>query len=166
MRAVPCLAFAKKKIVCDRYCLVGIAALGTGVLYWAVWRIVLPKVFGFEYAPRKTTLKDGTVITLVCPNNRLNVFCGFLISFSFFLLTRVMNVMRMIVLSAKGCEKGKGVIVTLCESILFRTRCCGWMCVGVLSFFSSFFVFFKFEKSGLVGAGCGGLEGWVHVLTR
>jgi hypothetical protein len=37
----------------------------TGVIYWAGWRILLPKVFGYELVPRKETLPDGTVITLV-----------------------------------------------------------------------------------------------------
>ncbi|KAF7797306.1 hypothetical protein EIP86_008501 [Pleurotus ostreatoroseus] len=46
------------------YCLVGIAIMVTGVLYWAGWRILLPKVFGYELVPRKETLDDGTVITL------------------------------------------------------------------------------------------------------
>ena len=43
----------------------GIAIMVTGVLYWAGWRILLPKVFGYELVPRKETLDDGTVITLV-----------------------------------------------------------------------------------------------------
>ena len=47
------------------YCLVGIAILVVGVLYWAVWKLVLPYVFGFRLAPRKEVLKDGTVVTLV-----------------------------------------------------------------------------------------------------
>ena len=38
-----------------------------GVIYWAAWRILWPKVFGYELVPRKETLSDGTVITLVCP---------------------------------------------------------------------------------------------------
>ncbi|KAI0338061.1 amino acid transporter [Trametopsis cervina] len=46
------------------YCLVGIAVMAAGVLYWAAWRIVLPKVFGYELIPRKEKLADGTVITL------------------------------------------------------------------------------------------------------
>jgi len=46
------------------YCLVGIAIMVTGVLYWAGWRIILPKVFGYELVPRKEVLEDGTVITL------------------------------------------------------------------------------------------------------
>ncbi|KAJ3555603.1 hypothetical protein NM688_g2483 [Phlebia brevispora] len=46
------------------YCLVGIAIMVAGVLYWAGWRILLPKVFGYELVPRKETLRDGTVITL------------------------------------------------------------------------------------------------------
>jgi hypothetical protein len=36
-----------------------------GVLYWAAWRILLPKVFGYELLPRKETLDDGTVVTVV-----------------------------------------------------------------------------------------------------
>lgn len=36
-----------------------------GVLYWAGWQLLLPKVFGYELVPRKETLDDGTVITLV-----------------------------------------------------------------------------------------------------
>ncbi|OAX38772.1 amino acid transporter [Rhizopogon vinicolor AM-OR11-026] len=46
------------------YCLVGIAIMFTGVLYWATWRILLPKVFGYELVSRKETLADGTVVTL------------------------------------------------------------------------------------------------------
>ncbi|KAI0667184.1 high affinity methionine permease [Trametes maxima] len=45
------------------YCLVGIAIMATGVLYWGAWRIV-PRWFGYEYVPRKETLADGTVVTL------------------------------------------------------------------------------------------------------
>ncbi|KAL1948698.1 hypothetical protein VTO73DRAFT_10504 [Trametes versicolor] len=45
------------------YCLVGIAVMGVGVLYWAAWRIV-PRWFGVEYVPRKEVLADGTVVTL------------------------------------------------------------------------------------------------------
>lgn len=36
-----------------------------GVIYWAVWRIVLPKVFGYELVPRKEVLEDGTVVNMV-----------------------------------------------------------------------------------------------------
>ncbi|KAG9318051.1 amino acid transporter [Chiua virens] len=46
------------------YCLVGIGVLLVGVVYWAGWRIVLPKVLGYELEPHKETLKDGTVVTL------------------------------------------------------------------------------------------------------
>jgi hypothetical protein len=38
-----------------------------GVLYWAVWRVVLPRVFHYELVPRKEKLEDGTVVTLVSP---------------------------------------------------------------------------------------------------
>ncbi|KAI0063748.1 high affinity methionine permease [Artomyces pyxidatus] len=46
------------------YCLVGIGIVFAGVAYWAVWRVVLPHVFGFELVPRKEKLEDGTVVTL------------------------------------------------------------------------------------------------------
>jgi len=35
------------------------------VLYWAVWKLVLPYVFRFRLVPRKEVLEDGTVVTLV-----------------------------------------------------------------------------------------------------
>ncbi len=47
-----------------RYCLVGIAVLAFGVLYWALWRIV-PRWFGYDFVPRKEKLSDGTVVTVV-----------------------------------------------------------------------------------------------------
>ncbi|KAI0317435.1 amino acid transporter [Amylostereum chailletii] len=46
------------------YPLVGIAVMAVGVLYWAGWRILLPKVFGHRLVPRKETLDDGTVVTV------------------------------------------------------------------------------------------------------
>ncbi|KAH9165615.1 amino acid/polyamine transporter I [Lactarius sanguifluus] len=46
------------------YSLIGILVPIVGVLYWAVWKIVLPYVFGFRLVPRKEVLKDGTVVTL------------------------------------------------------------------------------------------------------
>ena len=45
--------------------MVGIAIMAVGVIYWAAWRI-LPGYFGYELIPRKETLEDGTVVTLVC----------------------------------------------------------------------------------------------------
>ena len=36
-----------------------------GVLYWAIWKVVLPYVFKFRLVPRKEVLEDGTVVTLV-----------------------------------------------------------------------------------------------------
>ncbi|RPD60343.1 high affinity methionine permease [Lentinus tigrinus ALCF2SS1-6] len=45
------------------YCLVGIAIMAFGVLYWAAWRI-LPGWFGYELVPRKEKLEDGTTVTL------------------------------------------------------------------------------------------------------
>ncbi|KAF7298689.1 Amino acid transporter [Mycena indigotica] len=46
------------------YCLVGIAIMATGFIYWGVWRILLPKVFGYRLQPRKVQLEDGTFVTL------------------------------------------------------------------------------------------------------
>lgn len=43
----------------------GIAIMVFGVLYWAAWRVLLPRVFGYELVPRKEKLDDGTVVTLV-----------------------------------------------------------------------------------------------------
>ena len=44
--------------------------MAAGVIYWAAWRI-LPGYLGYELVPRKETLEDGTVVTLVrfplCP---------------------------------------------------------------------------------------------------
>ena len=37
-----------------------------GVIYWAVWRVVLPKIFGYELVPNKVVLDDGTVVNVVC----------------------------------------------------------------------------------------------------
>lgn len=47
------------------YCLIGIAVIVFGVLYWAVWQLVLPYVFKFRFVPRKDVLEDGIVIALV-----------------------------------------------------------------------------------------------------
>ncbi|KAF7299784.1 Amino acid transporter [Mycena chlorophos] len=46
------------------YCLVGIGILAVGPLYWAIWRVVLPKVFGYKLQPNKVVLEDGTFVTL------------------------------------------------------------------------------------------------------
>ncbi|KAH9012555.1 amino acid transporter [Lactarius hengduanensis] len=46
------------------YSLIGILVPIVGVLYWAVWKIVLPYLFRFRLVPRKEVLKDGTVVTL------------------------------------------------------------------------------------------------------
>jgi hypothetical protein len=51
-----------------RYCLVGIAIMLAGGVYWAVWRVVLLRVFGYELVPRKEVLEDGTVVNVVRPN--------------------------------------------------------------------------------------------------
>jgi L-type amino acid transporter 9 len=53
------------------YCLIGIAILVVGVLYWAVWKLVLPYVFGFRLVPKKEVLKDGTVVTLVSSHDAM-----------------------------------------------------------------------------------------------
>ncbi|KAH9836157.1 high affinity methionine permease [Rhodofomes roseus] len=45
------------------YCLVGIAVMVVGVLWWAAWRVV-PRWFGYKFIGRKEKLDDGTVVTL------------------------------------------------------------------------------------------------------
>lgn len=47
------------------YCLIGIAVMLFGVLYWAVWQLVLPYIFKYRLVPMKEILKDGTVVTVV-----------------------------------------------------------------------------------------------------
>ena len=72
-----------KPFVLVRYCLVGIAIMTLGVIYWAVWRVVLPKIFGYELVPNKVVLDDGTVVNVVrslfyhsygCNADRLSIF--------------------------------------------------------------------------------------------
>ncbi|KAI0765747.1 amino acid transporter [Irpex lacteus] len=46
------------------YCVVGIGVLVFGLLYWVVWRIVLPALFGYTLVPGKAVLQDGTVVTV------------------------------------------------------------------------------------------------------
>ncbi|EJU06104.1 amino acid transporter [Dacryopinax primogenitus] len=46
------------------YPIVGIAIMVVGALYWAIWRVILPVVFGYELVPRKERLSDGTVVTV------------------------------------------------------------------------------------------------------
>ena len=47
------------------YCLIGIAVMLFGALYWAVWQLVLPYMFKFRLVPMKEILEDGTVVTVV-----------------------------------------------------------------------------------------------------
>ncbi|KAG2116264.1 amino acid permease-domain-containing protein [Suillus clintonianus] len=56
------------------YCLVGIALMFAGMFYWVAWRILLPKVFGYELVPRKERLDDGTVVTVVAHGSYFAVF--------------------------------------------------------------------------------------------
>ncbi|KAH8887867.1 high affinity methionine permease [Thozetella sp. PMI_491] len=46
------------------YPIIGIGALLLGVVYWAVWRKVLPKIGGYELEQSKDVLEDGTVVTV------------------------------------------------------------------------------------------------------
>lgn len=46
------------------YPIVGIAVLVCGVLYWLIWRVVLPRVGGFVWKEDKEVLQDGTVVTV------------------------------------------------------------------------------------------------------
>lgn len=49
----------------SRYCVVGIAVFIFAILYWALWRVVVPKVLNYELVPAKQTLDDGTNLTTV-----------------------------------------------------------------------------------------------------
>ncbi|KAH8112502.1 high affinity methionine permease [Phellopilus nigrolimitatus] len=44
------------------YCIIGISVLIAGIVYWAAWSVVLPRVFRYELVPEKETLSDGTVV--------------------------------------------------------------------------------------------------------
>ena len=39
-----------------------------GVFYWAVWRIILPKLGNYKLVREKESLEDGTVVTIVRVN--------------------------------------------------------------------------------------------------
>ena len=39
-----------------------------GIIYWAVWRVFLPKIFGYDLVPAKVTLDDGTIVNVVRPS--------------------------------------------------------------------------------------------------
>ncbi|KAI1413048.1 high affinity methionine permease [Hypoxylon sp. FL1857] len=45
------------------YPIVGIAVLVAGVVYWAFWWKVLPKIGRYSFQERKVELKDGTIVT-------------------------------------------------------------------------------------------------------
>ena len=45
--------------------MVGIAVMALGVLYWAAWRVFLPRIFHYQLVTAKETLNDGTVVTVV-----------------------------------------------------------------------------------------------------
>ena len=66
------------------YCLIGISILVGGALYWAVWKLVLPHVFGFRLVQTKEVLKDGTVVTLVRHHDALTSNSEFYLFFSQF----------------------------------------------------------------------------------
>lgn len=44
------------------YAVVGLAVLGVGVLYWAVWWKILPAIGGYTLVPEHGKLKDGTAV--------------------------------------------------------------------------------------------------------
>ncbi|EPS98295.1 hypothetical protein FOMPIDRAFT_1051688 [Fomitopsis schrenkii] len=51
------------------YCVVGIAIMVLGVLWWALWRLV-PRWFGYKVVSRKEALTDGTVVSLFTVRKR------------------------------------------------------------------------------------------------
>ncbi|KAI9687113.1 MAG: hypothetical protein M1822_002524 [Bathelium mastoideum] len=46
------------------YPIIGIVVLLGSVVYWAVWRKVLPALGRYELVPRKDSLPDGTIVTV------------------------------------------------------------------------------------------------------
>ncbi|KAI9722681.1 MAG: hypothetical protein M1812_001612 [Candelaria pacifica] len=55
------------------YAVVGMGVLLSGVVYWAVWRKLVPLMGRFRWVERKGTLKDGTVVTLYGRERRTKV---------------------------------------------------------------------------------------------
>ncbi|KAI0728529.1 amino acid/polyamine transporter I [Fomitopsis betulina] len=51
------------------YCIVGIAIMLLGILWWALWRVV-PRWFGYKVVSRKEALTDGTVVSLFSARKR------------------------------------------------------------------------------------------------
>ena len=47
-----------------------------GVIYWAVWRVILPKTFDYQLIPNKVVLDDGTVVNVVRDNILSLAFTG------------------------------------------------------------------------------------------
>ena len=45
------------------YPVVGIVILICGVVYWFLWRKVVPVMGGFQWEKQKVALEDGTVVT-------------------------------------------------------------------------------------------------------
>ena len=69
-----------------RYTFVGIGVMVAGVVYWAVWRIVIPWM-GYDVIPRKEKLKDGTVVSLVrLLSLRIIVICTSILTYLPYLL--------------------------------------------------------------------------------
>jgi len=46
------------------YCVIGIVIMILGVIYWGVWRVILPKTFSYKLIPNKEVLNDGTVVNV------------------------------------------------------------------------------------------------------
>lgn len=46
------------------YAVVGIGVLVAGVVYWAIWYILLPRFGNYKLAPQHEKLKDGTTVVV------------------------------------------------------------------------------------------------------
>ena len=46
------------------YPVVGIVVLLAGVVYWGVWRVILPAFGGYRLVPEHVALKDGTRVVV------------------------------------------------------------------------------------------------------
>ncbi|KAK0555840.1 hypothetical protein OC845_000097 [Tilletia horrida] len=47
------------------HCVVGAGIFVAGAVYWAIWFRVLPRLGHYQIQPRKETLQDGTIITVL-----------------------------------------------------------------------------------------------------
>ena len=60
--------------------------MALGIIYWAVWRIVLPKIFRYELVLNKVVLDDGTVVNVVRISSVIILFLDLWLTIYLFLI--------------------------------------------------------------------------------